>query len=443
MSLRTEFLYEFGSLECPMVSPELNQAILYHEALAHDLFDALKNKTHDGIGITRASYGPGEQIARDIMADYGQNLGLEIDDDPAGNVYMTLPGKVRSAAPVVIGSHLDSVAQGGNFDGAAGIVSGLVACAGLIKAGVTPARDVRVMGIRAEESAWFGVSYIGSRSALGTLPKGTLDEAKRVDTGQSLADHMADWGCDPSALRAGAIYLPPNSLHAYIEVHIEQGPILEEAQIPVGIVTGIRGNRRLPRAQCTGEYSHCGGVPRSHRHDAVIGVAELVNALDELWIEYEANGQDFAFTVGKFFTDSEWHAMTKIAGEVNFSLDMRSLDGEFLEVIVKKVLELTDEIARRRGLNFDLGEFTQAAPGRMDPEIMAEMSEGVSTLGIPSMKLASGASHDAAAFAAAGVPTQMLFIRNANGSHNPDEAMEIDDFMQATRLLAWWLANKV
>ena len=127
-----------------MVSPELNQAILYHEALAHDLFDALKNKTHDGIGITRASYGPGEQIARDIMADYGQNLGLEIDDDPAGNVYMTLPGKVRSAAPVVIGSHLDSVAQGGNFDGAAGIVSGLVACAGLIKAGVTPARDVRV-----------------------------------------------------------------------------------------------------------------------------------------------------------------------------------------------------------------------------------------------------------------------------------------------------------
>ena len=118
-----------------MVSPELNKAILYHEALAHDLFDALKTKTHDGIGIMRASYGPGEQIARVILADSGQILGLEIDDDPAGNVYMTLPGRVRSAAPVVIGSHLDSVAQGGNFDGAAGIISGLVACAGLIKAG--------------------------------------------------------------------------------------------------------------------------------------------------------------------------------------------------------------------------------------------------------------------------------------------------------------------
>ena len=201
-------------------------------------------------------------------------------------------------------------------------------------------------------------------------------------------------------------------------------------------------HRRLPRARCIGEYSHCGGVPRSHRHDAVIGVAELVSALDELWIECESSGQDFAFTVGKFFTNSEWHAMTKIAGEVDFSLDMRSLDGDLLEANVKRVLNLTDNIARRRGLNFDLGKFTEAAPGRMDPELMAAMSEGASALGIPSMKLASGASHDAAAFAAAGVPTQMLFIRNANGSHNPDEAMEIDDFMEATRLLAWWLANK-
>jgi len=425
-----------------MTPSDLNKAALSYEHLACELFDGLKSNTYDGIGITRASYGSGEQVARDILANCARNLELEVDDDAAGNLYMTLPGEHRSAAPVVIGSHLDSVAQGGNFDGAAGVISGMVACAGLKKAGIIPARDIRVMGIRAEESAWFGVSYIGSRSALGTLPSGTLDAAKRVDTGQSLSYHMEDCGCDPAALRNGAIYLSPDSLHAYIEVHIEQGPVLEEAQIPVGIVTGIRGNRRLPSARCIGEYSHCGGVPRSHRHDAVIGVAELVSALDELWVENEASGKDFAFTVGKFFTDSEWHAMTKIAGEVNFSLDMRSLDREILEVAVKRVLKLTENIAGRRGLNFELGQFTEAAPGRMDPKLMTDMSEGAATLGIPSMKLASGASHDAAAFAAAGVPTQMLFIRNANGSHNPDEAMEIEDFMEATRLLAWWLAYK-
>jgi len=425
-----------------MASLDPSAAVAGREALARDIFDALEAQTHDGIGITRASYGPGEQAARDIMAEAAEALAMEVDDDPAGNVYMTLPGSDRSAAPIVIGSHIDSVAQGGNFDGAAGVVSGLVACAGLKDAGIMPPRDIRVMGIRAEESAWFGVSYIGSRSALGTLPEGALDEARRADTGRSLADHMAEAGCDPQALRNGSVYLPPSDLHAYLEVHIEQGPVLEAEGFPVGIVTGIRGNRRLPRARCIGEYSHCGGVPRSHRRDAVIATSELVSALDDIWDQCEADGNDFAFTIGKFFTDAEWHAMTKIAGAVEFSLDMRSLDGDFVEAMTGRVRDIAAEIAARRGVTFELGEFTRAAPGPMDPAIKAGMEEGARALGLASMEIASGASHDAAAFAAARVPTQMLFIRNANGSHNPDEAMEIADFMEATRLLAWWLANR-
>lgn len=424
-----------------MTRQDPSAAIAAQEGLARGLFDELVRQTHDGIGITRASYGAGEGAARDIMAQAAVGIGLEVDDDPAGNVYMTLAGSDRKAPPIVIGSHIDSVAQGGNFDGAAGVVSGLVACAGLKAANRVPSRDIRVMGIRAEESAWFGVSYIGSRSALGTLPEGALDSARRADTGRTLADHMAEAGCDPRSLRDGTVYLPPASLHAYLEVHIEQGPVLEEAGLPVGVVTGIRGNRRLPGARCIGEYSHCGGVPRSHRRDAVIATAELVSALDAIWSECEADGRDFAFTIGKFFTDADWHAMTKIAGAVDFSLDMRSLDGDFVEAMTGRVREIAAGIAERRGVTFDLGEFTRAAPGPMDPALMAGMLEGVEALGIPSMRIASGASHDAAAFAAAGVPTQMLFIRNANGSHNPDEAMEISDFMQATRLLGWWLAN--
>lgn len=423
------------------VNPSLGVA--KKEELAREIFEELFEKTFDGIGVTRASYGEGEQIARDIFAAHAKKLGLLVEDDAAGNIYMTLPGTSRELPPIIIGSHIDSVAQGGNFDGAAGVVSGLIACAGLIEEDIQLPQDLKVMGIRAEESAWFGVSYIGSRSALGTLPQGALDEARRADTGRTLGDHMSESGCDPDSLRAGKVHLSPKSLQAYLEVHIEQGPVLENAKLPVGIVTGIRGNRRLPAARCIGEYSHCGGVPREYRKDAVIAVAELVNYLDKIWTECEVKGQDFAFTVGKFFTDAEWHAMTKISGNVEFSLDMRSLDGDFIEVMTKRVVEEARQIEVQRGVRFDLGEFTRAAPGPMDPRLKKTMLEGAKVLNIPHMEIASGASHDAAAFAAAGVPTQMLFIRNANGSHNPDEAMEISDFMEATRLLAWSLSNQV
>ena len=420
-----------------------SDAVAQQENLTCQIFDELRNKTFDGIGVTRASYGDGEQVARDIMAKTATQMGLIVEDDAAGNVYMTLKGEKTGAKPVIIGSHIDSVAQGGNFDGAAGVVSGLIACASLIESGITPSCDIKVMGIRAEESAWFGVSYIGSRSALGTLPPDALQNANRVDTGRTLGDHMRSAGCNPDALKEGHVFLPPDSLRAYLEVHIEQGPVLEEAEVPVAIVTGIRGNRRLPKATCIGEYSHCGGVPRSHRRDSVIATAELVSYLDQVWEECEKEGKDFAFTVGKFFTDPEWHAMTKISGNVEFSLDMRSLDGGFVESMVGRVKAEAEKIARRRGVTFDLGEFTRADPGVMDPLIKEDMVKGAELLQIPHMQLASGASHDAAAFAAAGVPTQMLFIRNANGSHNPDEAMRISDFMEATKLLTWWLSNKL
>jgi len=422
---------------------ELDQAVKAREPLAARLFEQLREGTHDGVGITRASYGEGEQFAHTLLGERAGSLGLEVAHDAVGNTFMTLPGADREAPPMVIGSHLDSVAQGGNFDGAAGVIAGLVAALALRDAGVVPARDIRVMGIRAEEGEWFGVAYIGSRSALGTLPEGALERARRVDTGLALHAHMAQAGCDPNAIRAGQVSLPPARLHGFIEVHIEQGPVLEEASIPVGLVTGIRGNSRLPGAHCTGEYSHCGGVPRTHRRDAVVAVAELVARLDDIWTECEAADQDFAFTVGKLFTDAKYHAMSKIAGAVDFTLDMRSLDGEFLQEMEARLAGLADDIASRRGVNFELGEFTHAEPGVLAARMRKELREGIDALGIRAMDLASGASHDAAAFAAAGVPSAMLFIRNANGSHNPHEAMALGDFSEATRVLAWWLAHRL
>ena len=388
---------------------ELARAVADRTQFAADLFAEMEKHTHDGIGITRASYGEGEQKAHDIMAEAARELGLGVAQDPACNSYFTLPGKNRRAPSVLIGSHLDSVAQGGNFDGAAGVVSGLTALAALKDAGVQPNVDVTVMGIRAEESAWFGVSYLGSRAALGMLPAGALD-AKRSDNGRSLADHIAEMGGDPEALQRGPAILDTSLVRAFLEPHIEQGPVLDQKEIPIGVVTGIRGNRRLPHARCIGRYAHCGGEPRWNRQDAVIAVSEFVMALDAVWTETEAGGGDFAYTVGKFFTDAGRHAMTIVNGEVQFSLDLRSLDPDFLIEMEDRLQEIARAITARRGVRFELGQVTKAAPGRMDTIIRNSLWQGVREKGHPAIEIASGAAHDSAAFAAAGVPTAMIFI---------------------------------
>ena len=369
----------------------LDQAVRERtSSLAASLFDELRAGTHDGIGITRASYGEGEDFAHALLAQRAKSLGLEVRSDAARNTFMILPGRDRQAAPVVVGSHLDSVARGGNFDGAAGVVSGLVAVCALLDAGIVPPRDVQVMGFRGEEGEWFGVPFIGARSALGTFRPDELG-AKRVDSAKTVAEHMLASGGDPEAIKAGTGQsLSATELHAFIEVHIEQGPQLEEAEIPVGVVTGIRGNSRLLDARCFGEYSHCGGVPRQRRCDAVVATAELISALDEAWTQFEVAGEDFAFTVGKLFTDEQHHQMSKIAGEVAFTLDMRSLDGAVLEEMEKRVAEICNEIGTKRGVSFELGEFVRAEPGPCSGKIREDFLKSARGLGIPTMELGSG-----------------------------------------------------
>ncbi len=202
---------------------ELGTAVTAQRELAVSLFDQLRRDGLDEPGVSRDPYGRGEQRAHATVTVTAEQLGLTIERDAAANLYMTLPGRDRAAKRLIVGSHLDSVPHGGNFDGAAGVVAGLVAVAALQRAGITLHNDLTVMGIRAEESIWFQVSYIGSRSALGTLPDGALG-VRRIDTGRTLAEHIAECGGDPDALRAGNRFLDPASLAAYLELHIEQAP---------------------------------------------------------------------------------------------------------------------------------------------------------------------------------------------------------------------------
>jgi N-carbamoyl-L-amino-acid hydrolase len=308
----------------PPDAARITAAVAARRDLAGALFDQLRQDGLDDPGVTRDPYGAGEQRAHATIADAARKLQLSIESDAAANLYMTRPGHDRAAPRVVIGSHLDSVPHGGNFDGAAGVVAGLVALAALADLNLTPASDVTVMGIRAEESIWFQVSYIGSRGALGTLPDGALD-VRRIDTGRTLADHIADCGGDPAALRGNARHLDPRGLRAYLELHIEQAPSLVEAGKPVAICTGIPGNFRYPDARIEGSHDHV-GLPRRFRRDAAIAGADFAMAIDRLWEDHEARGIPMAATLGRFHTDPAAHGLTIVPGAFHFSLDVRAYD---------------------------------------------------------------------------------------------------------------------
>ena len=422
----------------------LRAAVAAQRDRAADLFDRLRADGHAPPGVSRDPYGPGEQRAHATMAAAAAALGLIPDKDAAANRYATWPGRDRTAGRIVIGSHLDSVPHGGNFDGAAGVVAGLVAVASLQSLGVTPARDVTVMAIRAEESVWFQVSYIGSRGALGTLPAGVLADgasaARRTDTGRTLAAHIADCGGDPAALAAGARHFDPATIAAYLELHIEQAPSLIEAGRAVGIATGIPGNVRFPEIRITGRNDHV-GLPRRFRRDAALAGAELALGVERLWQEHEARGIPMAATIGRFHTDAAQHGLTIVPGAFRLSIDLRAYDPAVVTALEVAFRDLVRGIAERRGVTIDLGTRASADVGVVDPAIRAGLEAAAAALDIPVLALGSPASHDAAAFAAAGVKMGMVFVRNANGSHNPDEAMELDDFLDATAVLTTWLAG--
>jgi len=412
--------------------------------LAQALFDEIRSQTADEIGVNREPYGKGEQLALDVLARAAGQLDLRKSADPFGNLYLTLPGADPAEPAWVAGSHVDSVPRGGNFDGLAGVVAGITALAAFQRTGFVPPCDVTVMAIRGEElSAWYGGrhdGHIGSRAALGLLPSAELDSAINNRSGRTLRGQMKDAGADPAAVGRGAPYLAPEKFRGYLELHIEQGPVLEARGIPVGVVTAIRGAMRGRSCRCLGEYAHSGAMPHEHRSDAVMATVELVHELDSEWSRVRAAGGDLVFTVGQLFTDASQHALTKVPGEVGFTIDFRSQDERTLIAMQSLVERLSSGIAQRRRVRFEFAPFSLLRPAAMDAGFRGKLSAGCRDLGIASMEIPSGAGHDAQDFARAGFRAGMIFVRNSHGSHNPLEAMDLADFALGTRLLAWMFA---
>lgn len=406
--------------------------------IAPRLFQALHDMSFDGLGITREAYGPKETAAHALVRAEAAALGLAIRPDHAGNLYLTLKGREPDLPQIVIGSHLDSVKSGGNYDGAAGVLAGLSVVSGLARAGFQPQRDVTVMLIRAEEAgSWFPVSYVGSRAALGRLPADALD-VPRMDDGRSLARHMAEEGFDPDAVRAGTAALTPETVAGFIELHIEQGPLLDEADVPLGIVTGIPGSRRYRAAKVFGEYNHSGATPRRLRKDAAIALAELAYRLDAAWAQLEAEGHALVCTFCVLATAPE-AGFTLIPGEAHFQLDMRSESRASVDLLHDVLIRLVAEIEQSRGVRFDLGPESGSQASPMDPAIQQELGQAATEAGVPYRRMLSGGGHDTAAFAQAGIPACLIFVRNQFGSHNPREAMRIEDFDAACDVITRWV----
>jgi beta-ureidopropionase / N-carbamoyl-L-amino-acid hydrolase len=398
--------------------------------LAATLFDTLDRATRRGRGIDRDSYGNGEQAAHDLMRSTAESFGLETKVDAIGNLSMTLPGSDRSAPRIIIGSHLDSSPQSGNFDGAAGVVAGLSVLSALKGAGRQLDCDLTVMGIRAEESSWFNVSYLGSAGAFGLLDPHCL-AVKRSDTGKSLEATLLERGFDPEAIRERRALLDRARIRAYLELHIEQGPTLVAAGLPAAAVTGIRGCKRFRNARCIGEYAHSGAVNRPHRRDAVAATVALLHHLESVWVRLEGSGADLTLTSGELYTDAKYHAPSKVAGETRFVIDIRSVSKSLMDEVADEARRAALRVGDDYRVEFDLGDTADSPAAVMDPRLCAALK---AQLRQP-FEMPSGAGHDAAVFAKVGIPTGMIFVRNEHGSHNPDEAMSLDDFDVGARAL--------
>jgi len=356
--------------------------------------------------------------------------GLEIAVDPIGNLSMTLPGRDRALPKVIVGSHLDSVPQGGNFDGAAGVVAGVCALAALSQARFVPEFDLTVMAIRAEESAWFDIAYLGSAGAFGLLDPECLS-ITRSDNGRSLEATLLERGFDAQAIRERRRLLDPARIRAYLELHIEQGPTLVARGLPAAVVSGIRGCKRFRNALCLGEYAHSGAVDRPYRHNAVAATVALLHHMEQVWLQQQRSGADLVLTSGELYTDPALHGPSKIAGRTQFVLDLRSLSDATLAALAQEARAAAARIGAEYRVQFELGATSDSPAAVMDSRLRAKL---MGLLAQP-FEMPSGAGHDAAVFTKVGIPSAMIFVRNHNGSHNADEAMSLDDFAVGARAL--------
>jgi len=420
-------------MSCTETIPELDMFAQEEIDLAAELLDSVAAMSPDTNGVSRPAWSPKETEVLDYLAARAEAEGLAVWSDPLDNRLFSLPEDRHAPGYTLIGSHVDSVPVGGNFDGLAGVIAGLICLIHQRRKGARFSGPVRVIAMRGEESAWFGPCYTASRALTGGLDAEALGATHKGDA-RTLADHMADVGVDLAPVHAGRPLMDLSEIKEYLELHIEQGPLLLTDDRAAAVVTGIRGNIRLKEIVAHGEAGHSGAVPREYRRDPVMATAQLLSAMDALWAAEVSDGTDLVMTTGMIGTDPAHHAMARIPESVSFSFEARSQQATTLRAIEALVHSECEIVARERGVRFVFDEPVHTSEAFLDKNVLAALLAACEAQELPAETVPSGAGHDAAVFSQAGVPSGMLFVRNQNGSHNPHEAMEIDDMLCGARV---------
>jgi hydantoinase/carbamoylase family amidase len=401
-----------------------NTAMRFGNALM-DQARELAQFTEDPPRVTRRYLTPQHKQAGDYLIGLMREAGMTAGYDALGNVVGRYQSDKQDAPVLMTGSHMDSVRNAGKYDGLFGILTAIACVKNLHERARRLPYTLQIVGFGDEEGVRFGAALIGSRAMAGTFDPAWLDQAD--DDGVTMRQALIAFGGDPDGWRA--LDRRGGNVVAYVESHIEQGPVLLNESMPVGVVTAIAGTTRM-RVRVTGLAGHAGTVPMGSRQDALTAASEMV-----LFVERHCETHNgLVGTVGKLTVLPG--AINVIPQDVELTIDVRSGDDKLREEAVRTFDTSLREIARRRRVAVDIVPFYSANAAPCDASLQNAFAAAIASHGIALRRLPSGAGHDAMVFPAV-CPIAMLFVRCGNNgiSHHPDETMTADDAEIATSVL--------
>ncbi|MDR1702004.1 MAG: Zn-dependent hydrolase, partial [Sporomusaceae bacterium] len=383
-----------------------------HELLTKLLADLSQfGKNEPGKGTTRLAYSDADNAASNYIIDQMRLSGLTVRTDAAGNIIGRLAGKKEAAGAVACGSHLDTVPQGGQYDGVVGVIAALAAVNNLQAKGPLT-HPLEMIVFRSEESSRFRFATLGSKIMAGKAPQDLLNI--KDQEGISFAAALEKSGYNPEEL-SGAIR-KNEEFKAFLEVHIEQGRILEEGKLSIGVVENIAAPTRL-KVKITGTADHSGATPMHLRKDALTAAAKLVLAVEKIVTKHSLDGT--VGTVGMLTVEPG--VMNVVPGLVNFGVDIRGVNYENITHVVQRFKDEALRVSKNRNIAIEVELLTSDKPVPLDNKIISLLEKTCQKYSLPYRKMNSGAGHDAMIMAEL-TPTGMIFIPCQKGiSHNPEE----------------------
>lgn len=379
------------------------------EQIEKQINDLSEFTSTPGKGTTRLTYSKEDLLTRNYIKNKMMESGLKVQEDGFGNIFGKLEGTLKDAPSVLIGSHFDSVPNGGAYDGPAGIIVALEVAALFAENQLTPKYPLEIVAMIEEEGARFGGGLMGSRGIVGTLSEEGFKNLRDKE-GITTIGAMSKIGLDSSLPKRRN----PNSIKAFLELHIEQGPILEEKNIPIGVVEAIVGLTQF-EVTIEGKAGHAGTTPMDRRTDALVAAAQIISQLPSLAIE---EGEGTVITTGRLHVLP--NGANVIPNKVEFSVDIRSSKEEHINNVIKRMNELIESY-HDQGIHTASEQVLYMPPKVLSDEIKALLKDKSSVLEIPYCSINSGAGHDAMVFSDV-TDVGMLFVPSKAGlSHCPEE----------------------